>query len=42
MASDNGPRDAVATKIQTIARQDLMNVGLEVRAFTINTVRLRG
>ncbi len=35
-------RDAVATKIHTRAQQDLMNVGLEVRAFTMNRVHLKG
>ena len=35
-------RDMVASKIQVRAEQDLINVGLEVRAFTMNSVDLRG
>ena len=35
-------RDAVAARIQMSAQQDLMNVGLEVRAFTMNRVHLKG
>ena len=35
-------RDAVAARIQMSAHQDLMNVGLDVRAFTLNRVHLRG
>ena len=34
-------REVVAAKIQAHAQQDLMNVGLEVRAFTLNRVHLK-
>ncbi len=42
MASDNGARDAVATKIQAMASMDPMNIGLEVRAFIFDSARVRG
>lgn len=35
-------RDAVAVRIQMSAQQDLLNVGLDVRAFTLNRVHLKG
>ncbi len=35
-------RDAVAARIQMSAQQDLLNVGLDVRAFTLNRVHLEG
>ncbi len=35
-------RDAVAARIQMSAQQDLLNVGLDVRAFTLNRVHLKG
>ncbi len=34
-------RDAVATRIHSTAQQDLMNVGMEVRAFIMNRVHLK-
>ena len=35
-------RDAVAARIQMSVQQDLMNAGLDVRAFTLNRVHHKG